>query len=117
MVAWQPDGVAAGIELRVNGTKTTGEFPIATEGAVALSLEAVTDGKTVLRAVHVVEVVPVKGTLAARFGSPRAEGGTSWKGVFIRAAEGAEVRAVADAAEQRLRRVCANLGGTAAQPT
>ena len=28
-----------------------------------------------------------------------------------------EVRAVADAAEQRLRRVCANLGGTAAQPT
>ena len=39
--------------------------------------------------------LPVKGTIAGRFGSPRAEGGTSWKGVFIRAAEGAEVRAVA----------------------
>jgi len=39
--------------------------------------------------------LPVKGTIAGRFGSPRAEGGTSWKGVFIRAAEGAEVKAVA----------------------
>ncbi len=38
---------------------------------------------------------PVKGDLAGRFGSPRAEGGTSWKGLFIRAGEGAEVRAVA----------------------
>ena len=42
--------------------------------------------------------LPVKGTLAGRFGSPRVEGGTSWKGVFIRAAEGAEVKAVADGA-------------------
>jgi septal ring factor EnvC (AmiA/AmiB activator) len=39
--------------------------------------------------------LPVKGTIAGRFGSPRAEGGASWKGIFIRAAEGAEVRAVA----------------------
>jgi len=39
--------------------------------------------------------LPVKGTIAGRFGSPRAEGGGSWKGVFIRAAEGAEVKAVA----------------------
>jgi len=39
--------------------------------------------------------LPVKGSIAGRFGSPRAEGGASWKGVFIRAAEGAEVRAVA----------------------
>ena len=39
--------------------------------------------------------LPVKGTIAGRFGSPRPEGGASWKGVFIRAAEGAEVRAVA----------------------
>jgi septal ring factor EnvC (AmiA/AmiB activator) len=39
--------------------------------------------------------LPVKGAIAGRFGSPRAEGGTSWKGVFIRAAEGAEVKAVA----------------------
>ncbi len=38
--------------------------------------------------------LPVQGTLAGRFGSARAEGGT-WKGLFIRAGEGAEVRAVA----------------------
>ena len=42
--------------------------------------------------------LPVKGTIAGRFGSPRAEGGGSWKGVFIRAAEGAEVKAVATGA-------------------
>lgn len=39
--------------------------------------------------------LPVKGDIAGRFGSPRAEGGTTWKGIFIRAAEGAEVHAVA----------------------
>jgi septal ring factor EnvC (AmiA/AmiB activator) len=39
--------------------------------------------------------LPVKGTIAGRFGQPRPEGGASWKGVFIRAAEGLEVRAVA----------------------
>ena len=37
---------------------------------------------------------PVSGTLAARFGAKRGE--VNWKGVFIKAAEGAEVRAVAD---------------------
>ena len=42
--------------------------------------------------------LPVRGTIAGRFGSPRAEGGASWKGVFIRAAEGTEVRAVAGGA-------------------
>jgi septal ring factor EnvC (AmiA/AmiB activator) len=39
--------------------------------------------------------LPVKGELMNRFGTPREEGGPSWKGVFIRAASGAEVRAVA----------------------
>ncbi|CAG0968342.1 Murein hydrolase activator EnvC [Rhodocyclaceae bacterium] len=39
--------------------------------------------------------LPVKGDIAGRFGSPRAEGGTTWKGVFIRTAEGTEVHAVA----------------------
>ena len=39
--------------------------------------------------------LPVKGTISGRFGSPRAEGGATWKGIFIRAAEGAEVKAVA----------------------
>ena len=38
--------------------------------------------------------LPVKGTLAGRFGAQRPEGGT-WKGLYIRAAEGSEVRAVA----------------------
>ncbi len=39
--------------------------------------------------------LPVRGTVAARFGSPRAEGGT-WKGLFIRASQGSEVRAAAN---------------------
>lgn len=38
---------------------------------------------------------PVRGELVGRFGAPRAEGGTTWKGIFIRAANGSEVRAVA----------------------
>jgi septal ring factor EnvC (AmiA/AmiB activator) len=38
--------------------------------------------------------LPVRGELAGRFGSPRNEGGVSAKGVFIRAAEGEQVRAV-----------------------
>jgi septal ring factor EnvC (AmiA/AmiB activator) len=40
---------------------------------------------------------PVKGELTAKFGSKRGDGGDgpSWKGWFIRAAEGAEVKAVA----------------------
>src|SRR6185503_20905650 len=39
--------------------------------------------------------LPVRGDLASRFGSPRADGGTSWKGLFITARRGDEVRAVA----------------------
>lgn len=39
--------------------------------------------------------MPVRGELAARFGAPREEGATTWKGWFIRCAAGAEVRAVA----------------------
>ena len=42
--------------------------------------------------------LPVKGTIAGRFGQPRAEGGATWKGIFIRAAEGLEVKAVAGGA-------------------
>lgn len=38
---------------------------------------------------------PVRGELVGRFGAPRAEGGTTWKGVFIRAGSGADVKAVA----------------------
>jgi len=39
--------------------------------------------------------LPVRGELANRFGSPRSDGGPSWKGLFIRAPAGQEVRAVA----------------------
>jgi septal ring factor EnvC (AmiA/AmiB activator) len=38
---------------------------------------------------------PVRGELVGRFGAQRADGGTTWKGVFIRAGNGAEVRSVA----------------------
>ena len=38
---------------------------------------------------------PVQGELAGRFGAQRGDGGTRWRGLFIRANDGAEVRAVA----------------------
>lgn len=39
--------------------------------------------------------LPVRGELAGRFGSPRSDGGITWKGVFIQARSGEDVRAVA----------------------
>lgn len=39
--------------------------------------------------------LPARGELVGRFGAPRQDGGTTWKGVFIRAEAGAEVKAVA----------------------
>ncbi|HEV7803308.1 MAG TPA: peptidoglycan DD-metalloendopeptidase family protein [Burkholderiales bacterium] len=39
--------------------------------------------------------LPVRGELANRFGSPRQDGGVVWKGLFIAARSGEEVRAVA----------------------
>jgi septal ring factor EnvC (AmiA/AmiB activator) len=39
--------------------------------------------------------LPVLGELASRFGSPRSDGGPTWKGLFIVARPGDEVRAVA----------------------
>jgi septal ring factor EnvC (AmiA/AmiB activator) len=39
--------------------------------------------------------LPVRGELTGRFGTPRGDGGLVWKGVFVRAPEGEEVRAVA----------------------
>jgi len=41
---------------------------------------------------------PVAGELLGRFGAPRAGQGTTWRGVFIRARSGAEVRAVSNGA-------------------
>jgi septal ring factor EnvC (AmiA/AmiB activator) len=37
---------------------------------------------------------PVSGKIEARFGAKRPEGGPAWRGMFVKAAEGAEVRAV-----------------------
>ena len=39
--------------------------------------------------------LPVAGELVNRFGAPREEGGVSWKGLFIRAAQGSAVKAIA----------------------
>jgi septal ring factor EnvC (AmiA/AmiB activator) len=39
--------------------------------------------------------LPVRGDVTNRFGAPRAEG-THWKGLFVRAPEGAEVKSVAE---------------------
>ena len=40
--------------------------------------------------------LPVRGVIAGRFGAQRGDTGTTWKGLFIRAAEGSDVHAVAD---------------------
>ena len=40
--------------------------------------------------------LPVRGELAHRYGTPREESGSNWKGIFIRAVTGEMVRAVAD---------------------
>lgn len=40
--------------------------------------------------------LPVRGELQGRFGSPREDGGVTWKGLFIRAESGHAVHAVAD---------------------
>ena len=39
--------------------------------------------------------LPVRGDVVNRFGSTRADSGISWKGLFIRASEGAEVKSIA----------------------
>lgn len=39
--------------------------------------------------------LPVAGELMNRFGAPREDGGISWRGLFIRAAQGAPVKAIA----------------------
>ena len=39
--------------------------------------------------------LPARGELINRFGAPRLEGGASWKGLFIRAAPGGDVKAIA----------------------
>jgi septal ring factor EnvC (AmiA/AmiB activator) len=57
--------------------------------------EAGEDGTSAFARLKGLLRLPVKGELMNRFGTPREEGGLNWKGVFIRATAGAEVRAVA----------------------
>ncbi len=57
--------------------------------------EAGADGSSAFSHLKGLLHLPVKGELMNRFGALREEGGPSWKGVFIRAVAGAEVRAVA----------------------
>jgi septal ring factor EnvC (AmiA/AmiB activator) len=40
--------------------------------------------------------LPIRGELTNRYGAKRSDGGVTWKGFFIRAEPGTEVRAVAD---------------------
>jgi septal ring factor EnvC (AmiA/AmiB activator) len=40
--------------------------------------------------------LPVRGSIANRFGAAREDSGISWKGLFIKAGEGAEVKSIAD---------------------
>lgn len=39
--------------------------------------------------------LPVRGELVNRFGSPRSDGGVTWKGLFIRSSSGSEIKAIA----------------------
>jgi murein hydrolase activator len=40
--------------------------------------------------------LPVRGDITNRFGTPRSDTGLTWKGIFIRANEGSEIKAIAN---------------------
>ena len=63
------------------------------------AVESVADASFVGRAFQTLKgklKLPVRGELQGRFGSPREEGGVTWKGLFIKAENGHAVHAVAD---------------------
>ncbi|MEO8383801.1 MAG: peptidoglycan DD-metalloendopeptidase family protein [Betaproteobacteria bacterium] len=63
------------------------------------SVETVADASFVGRAFESLKgklKLPARGELRGRFGSPREDGGVTWKGLFIRADAGQSVKAVAD---------------------
>ena len=63
------------------------------------SVESVADASFVGRAFDTLKgklKLPARGELRGRFGSPREDGGVTWKGLFIRAEVGQTVKAVAD---------------------
>lgn len=83
-------------EARREGKKAPPAPKIKTQPIAKEVVEAVepNDGKG-LKGLQGKMALPVSGEIAGRFGTPRAEG-TTWKGVFIRAAQGQPVHAVAD---------------------
>lgn len=69
------------------------------EGRRGTPVEQVADASTSARPFPTLKGklrLPVRGELMNRYGSPREEGGATWRGLFIRAAVGELVRAVAD---------------------
>ena len=63
------------------------------------AVESVADGSFIGRAFQTLKgklKLPVRGELQGRFGSPREDGGVTWKGLFIKAENGHAVHAVAD---------------------
>ena len=63
------------------------------------SVESVADASFIGRAFATLKgklKLPARGELQGRFGSPREDGGVTWKGLFIRAETGQTVKAVAD---------------------
>ncbi len=76
---------------RPSGNNATGGKPLATN---TRGPEAGRDEARFSRLKGLLRL-PVRGELMNRYGTPREGGGLSWKGLFIRAPEGTEVRAVA----------------------
>lgn len=64
-------------------------------GASRLSADSSARGKA-FAALRGQLKAPLRGAVIGRFGADRAAGGTTWKGIFIRADNGEEVHAVAD---------------------
>jgi septal ring factor EnvC (AmiA/AmiB activator) len=63
------------------------------------TVDSVADGAFAGRAFQTLKgklKLPVRGELQGRFGSPREDGGVTWKGLFIKAESGHAVHAVAD---------------------
>jgi len=58
-VEWQPKQASAQVTMKVNGTATTGNFSLQSEGLVPVRIEAAWRGQTILRRVFVLAVASV----------------------------------------------------------
>ncbi len=89
-------------EARVDSgssNKSSPGSPSASAVTAESTVESVADAGFVGRAFESLRgklKLPARGELAGRFGTPREDGGVTWKGVFIKAESGQSVRAVAD---------------------